>query len=174
MYYGATGIDESVQTHDTALPWIPATLPPRHEHPLEDDIDDPSDEPWSVASRRRRSTVPARQHRGVAHDGPGPCGKKHGRIELVLYTSAASENCQRALRAVLDVLRDYDPDQVKFTVHDLSGNPEAGDEDAVIFTPTLVKRGPGARTYMVGDLERPDLLTDLLDVNGVRRLRGRQ
>jgi hypothetical protein len=41
----------------------------------------------------------------------------------------------------------------------------------VLFTPTLVKRGPGPRTWIVGNLDQPELLTDLLDVSGVERKR---
>ena len=38
-------------------------------------------------------------------------------------------------------------------------------------TPTLVKRGPGPRTWLLGNLDRPELLVDLLEVNGVERRR---
>ena len=49
-----------------------------------------------------------------------------------------------------------------------------GDTDAVIFTPTLVKRGPGPRTWLVGNLEPPDMmLIELLELSGVERRPGR-
>src|SRR5262249_12468829 len=96
---------------------------------------------------------------------------KDVRLELVLYTRAASEKCQRALRTVQRVLEKYNPTQVHFTVRDLSSRPSSGDEDSVVFTPTLVKRGPGPRTWIIGSLEQEDLLTDLLDAGGVDRRR---
>ena len=50
----------------------------------------------------------------------------------------------------------------------VSGPPLA-DEDAVVFTPTLVKRAPGPKTWIIGNLNQPDLLIDLLEVSGVSR-----
>ena len=116
----------------------------------------------------RRARPPAK-HRGISHDNARP--GKVTKIELVLYTSPASEKCQKALRTIRDVLDQYDTSQVKFTICDLSGRPSLGDADSVVFTPTLVKRGPGPRTWIVGNLDQADLLVDLLDVSGVDRKR---
>jgi hypothetical protein len=91
------------------------------------------------------------------------------KIELVLYVSAASEKSARAVRAIREILSAYDEAQVRFTICDMSGRPEDGDADAVVFTPTLVKRAPGPRTWIVGNMEQPDLLTELLDTSGVDR-----
>jgi CheY-like chemotaxis protein len=124
----------------------------------------------AITKRRRAGAKPG-PARATAASGSRPA-RKHARVELVLYTSASSEKCQRALRTVQQVLREYDAEQVHFTVTDLAGDPDAGDKDAVVFTPTLVKRGPGARTYIVGNLDEPQLVSDLLDVCGVKRLRG--
>jgi CheY-like chemotaxis protein len=127
-----------------------------------------------VATAKRRRT---RSGTLAANDGHAGSGQqrpsRRRKIELVLYTSAASEKCQRAIRSIQQVLQNYDRDQVLFTICDLSGNPEAGDADAVIFTPTLVKRGPGPRTWIVGNLDQPELVIDLLDVSGVDRKRDR-
>jgi hypothetical protein len=91
------------------------------------------------------------------------------RIELVLYTSPASEKSRRALRAVQEILKRYDASQVKLTTCDLSLNPQDGDADSVLFTPTLVKQGPGPRTSIIGNLEHEEVLCDLLDASGVDR-----
>ena len=106
----------------------------------------------------------------VAHDGRRRPFTEP-KLELVLYTSAASEKSRRAVRAIQEVLERYDRSQISFTICDLSGDPEKGDADAVVFTPTLVKRGPGPRTWIVGNLDQPDLLIDLIDVSGVNRKR---
>jgi len=125
-----------------------------------------------AATKQRRNYSGAARpplHRTVANDH-----HRHSkviRLELVLYTSAASEKCQRALRTVQRVLDRYNASQVSFTVHDLSQRPSSGDEDSVVFTPTLVKRGPGPRTWIVGNLEQEELVTDLFDVSGVERKR---
>jgi circadian clock protein KaiB len=97
------------------------------------------------------------------HTSPSPV------VELVLYTSAASTRSLRALRAVQEVLSRFEHDQVRLEIVDLAGNPDGGDEDAVVFTPTLVKRGPGPRTYIVGNLDDPNLVVELLELHGVAR-----
>jgi two-component system OmpR family response regulator len=126
----------------------------------------------AMAKRRRarNETRPGGNgHAGSNHHGPA----RRRKIELVLYTSAASEKCQRAIRSIQQVLDRYERDQVSFTICDLSGDPEAGDADAVVFTPTLVKRGPGPRTWIIGNLDQPELVVDLLEVSGVDRRRDR-
>jgi CheY-like chemotaxis protein len=126
-----------------------------------------------AATRRRRVPNGSRSplpHRSTSHDTHRPA--RPPKIELVLYTSAASEKCQKAIRSIRQVLEQYDASDVKFSICDLSGGPDRGDEDAVVFTPTLVKRGPGPRTWIVGNLDQPELLVDLLEVSGVRRRRN--
>jgi hypothetical protein len=93
------------------------------------------------------------------------------RIDLVLYTSGASERSQKALRKVQEVLERYDAAQVKFSTCDMSLRPQDGEADAIVFTPTLVKQGPGPRTAIIGNLEREDVLCELLDASGVERRR---
>jgi len=122
--------------------------------------------------KRRGPAAPTRPpvfHRGLAFDNHRP--RKDARIDLVMYTSAASEKCQRALRTLHRVLEQYDGAQVRLTICDLADHPEHAEEDAVVFTPTLVKRGPGPRTWIVGNLDQDELLVDLLDVSGVDRKR---
>lgn len=121
--------------------------------------------------RRLGKATPLPPTRSLAHDRSGRSGNKT-KIELVLYVSPASEKCQRALRAIDAVLQQYDAGQVNFRIRDMSTSPRDADEDAVIFTPTLVKRGPGPRTWIVGNLDHPELLIDLLELSGVDRRRG--
>ena len=119
---------------------------------------------------RRRASVPAgraARPRGSANDRP----EAPPRIEMVLYVSAASERSQKALRAIRSVLENYVAAQVKFSTCDLSTSPESGEDDSVVFTPTLVKQGPGPRTSIIGNLDHEDILKDLLDASGVDRRR---
>jgi CheY-like chemotaxis protein len=109
----------------------------------------------AMAKRRRaRSEIRA--------GGNGHAGSNHHRPAR-----------RRAIRSIQQVLDCYERDQVSFTICDLSGDPEAGDADAVVFTPTLVKRGPGPRTWIIGNLDQPELVVDLLEVSGVDRRRDR-
>src|SRR5919205_352465 len=127
-----------------------------------------------VASTRRRatSTRPPQAHRGTSNDRQG--NGRSTKIELVLYTSSESEKSLKAIRSIRRVLEQYEAADISFAVCDLSGRPSSADEDAVVFTPTLVKRGPGPRTWIVGNIDQPELLVDLLEVSGVdRRKDGR-
>ena len=130
------------------------------------------DEVVAGAKRRRRAVPlkPPSSTRGVSHDHSGRSGKS-AKIELVLYVSAASEKCQKALRTIGQVLQQYEAGQVRFTVRDLSRGTWSDDDAGVIFTPTLVKRGPGPRTWIVGNLDQAELLVDLLELSGVDRRR---
>ena len=119
---------------------------------------------------RRRVRAPAGHHVPARHksdDAADPPPK----IDLVLYTSAASEKSRQALRAVREVLAQYVSSQVKFSTCDLSTRPQDGEADSVVFTPTLVKQGPGPRTSIIGNLDQEEILKDLLDASGVDRRR---
>jgi circadian clock protein KaiB len=119
---------------------------------------------------RRRTRAPVTRTsppRGKANDR----AEIPPRIEMVLYVSAASEKSQKALRAIRSVLENYVAAQVKFSTCDLSKSPEGGEDDSVVFTPTLVKQGPGPRTSIIGNLDQEDILKDLLDASGVDRRR---
>jgi circadian clock protein KaiB len=121
-------------------------------------------------TRRRRLQPPASRHvpsRHKSDDAADPPPK----IDLVLYTSAASAKSQKALRAVREVLAQYVSSQVKFSTCDLSTSPQDAEADSVVFTPTLVKQGPGPRTSIIGNLDQEEILKDLLDASGVDRRR---
>ena len=94
------------------------------------------------------------------------------KIELTLYISASSPSSLKALRNLRGLLAGYDASQVRLTVVDLSkdGSAEA-DEDRIAFTPTLVKRKPDPKVWILGDLEDADIVADLLGHSGVDRLR---
>ena len=121
---------------------------------------------------RRRLHAPAGHHVPRRHksDDPGD-PPPNPKIDLVLYTSAESEKSHKALRAVREVLAQYDSSQVNFSTCDLSTRPQDGEVDSVVFTPTLVKQGPGPRTSIIGNLDQEEILKDLLDASGVDRRR---
>lgn len=119
---------------------------------------------------RRRTAIPGRPfppRAGIARDRHKPPAEP--KVELVLYTSRESDKSQRAIRAVQAVLDQYDRSQVRLTMCDLSARPEEGEADSVVFTPTLVKQGPGPRTAIIGNLDGGEVLRELLDASGVDR-----
>jgi hypothetical protein len=83
-------------------------------------------------------------------------------VELVLYVSSQSARSFAALRNIRKVLKRFKSSRVKLTVCDLATNPGGGIEDSVAFTPTLVRRTPGPRTFILGHVTNPELLLELL------------
>jgi CheY-like chemotaxis protein len=89
------------------------------------------------------------------------------RVELVLYVSSVSVASRLARRAVERVLADFDPSQVRYSVRDLVQEPDAGAEDRIAFTPTLVRRYPAPRVWLLGGIRDPLIVSDLLRACGV-------
>ena len=89
------------------------------------------------------------------------------RVELVLYVSAVSPASMQARRNLEQLLEQFDTSQVKFAVCDLGREPSAGDSDRIAFTPTLVKRFPLPRMWVLGNLKEPQIVADLLRACGV-------
>ena len=98
---------------------------------------------------------------------PGPSSQPQVAIELVLYVSPGSLPCVRAERVMRGILEQYDTRRVAFRVCDLTLDPEAASRDRIIFTPTLVKRSPPPHVWVLGDLARPEVVTDLLHMCGI-------
>ena len=94
-------------------------------------------------------------------------GSNNGHVELVLYVNSASTSSIEAIANLERLLQRFDISDVSLTVRDLARDPLAGDEDGVAFTPTLVKRRPEPRMWVLGNLRDSEVLEDLLRVCGV-------
>lgn len=78
-------------------------------------------------------------------------------LELVLYVTSSSQESHTAIRNLRRALAPYDQNRFHLTIFDVS---KAGDdvwyesleEDRVIVTPTLVKRKPAPKNWIVGTL----------------------
>jgi CheY-like chemotaxis protein len=118
---------------------------------------DGGDSKPSSGNRLVRPSRSKNQGNGGNHDTcPEP-------IELILYVSADSPRSANAVNNIKRVLSRYRSDKVRLTICDLARNPTLGDADGIAFTPTLVKRSPGPRTYILGHITNPDVLIELLD-----------
>ena len=94
------------------------------------------------------------------------------RIALVLYVSASSPSSLKALRNLNALLDDHDRAAVRLTVCDLSREKSLlAEEDRIAFTPTLVKRLPDPKVWILGDLQDTAVVSDLLAQSGVKRIR---
>ena len=88
-------------------------------------------------------------------------------IELTLYVSSHSPASLRATRNLQKLLQRYKPGTVRLTVRDLAREPHSvAEEDRVAFTPTLVKRSPQPKAWVLGDLENLQIVIDLLENAG--------
>ena len=118
--------------------------------------------------RRRLNLADGLRRRPIAHrknKGAGGAGEDDGcpdPIELILYVSMHSPRSVAALENLRDILKPY-ADRVKLTVCNLSEDPALGVQDSVAFTPTLVKRSPGPRTFILGHITNPRMVLDLLE-----------
>ncbi len=105
----------------------------------------------SLPSETDRAPEPARIHK----------------VELVLYVSSLSATSIQARDNLQRLLEEFDRSQIRFSVCDLVEEPLAGNDDRVTFTPTLVKRYPAPRTWILGNLRSPGIVADLLRACGV-------
>jgi hypothetical protein len=60
------------------------------------------------------------------------------------YTHAARRNCEALVAR-------FDQRHLRLEICDVSRNPERAEEDAVYYTPMLVKRHPLPRIFVLGD-----------------------
>jgi hypothetical protein len=153
-------------SHDGGAEEIPDNLGPPS---LDVDLDAFLDYVSELAGETRRRTASRSRRLPVPSAARDSHKRREPKVELVLYTSRESEKSQRAIRAVEEVLTHYDRSQVRLTMCDLSARPEEGEADSVVFTPTLVKQGPGPKTAIIGNLDGGEVLRDLLDSSGVDR-----
>jgi CheY-like chemotaxis protein len=83
-------------------------------------------------------------------------------VELILYVSSHSPRSGAAIENIKRVLATYKGPRVSLTICDLAKEPLKAAADSVAFTPTLVKRSPGPRTFILGHLTSPELVLQLL------------
>ena len=87
-------------------------------------------------------------------------------LELVLYITSASQESHRAIRNLHRALKPFDKNRFRLTIVDVAtGDDDSYDsleEDRVIVTPTLVRRTPGPKTWIVGTLSPIDAVEQML------------
>ena len=52
-------------------------------------------------------------------------------------------------------------------MRDLGEHPDLAEADGVVFSPTLIKKSPGAPVWMLGDISDATAITDLLLAAGI-------
>jgi hypothetical protein len=89
------------------------------------------------------------------------------KVELVLYVSSASPSSIMARRNLEKLLARFNRSEIRVSICDLVKDPLAGEADRIAFTPTLVKRSPGPKVWVLGNLRDPEVLEELLGGCGV-------
>jgi hypothetical protein len=115
------------------------------------------------AAERRQTSQPPRSTAPRKTPAQPDGRSEQPAIELVLYVSSISAHSIAALRNLRQALAKFAGQSVKLTVHDLSKDPQRAERDGVHFTPTLVTKGHGPKTWIVGHLGNPQVLQTLLE-----------
>ncbi len=118
-----------------------------------------------ILAHAQEHGMPAR--RRVLPDSKATGDAQPHRVELVLYISSASPASIQACRNLERVLEQFDRTQVRLSTRDLGQEPRAGEADRIAFTPTLVKRYPEPKMWVLGNLRDPEIVADLLRLCGV-------
>jgi CheY-like chemotaxis protein len=108
----------------------------------------------------------------ASREGPPPKDRRKAQsvtVELVLYVNKVWVTSARARENLDQILNGFVRSQVRLQVFDVADEPLAGEEDQVVFTPTLVKRSPPPRAWVVGDLSDHSVVITLLDMAGIQR-----
>ena len=105
---------------------------------------------------------------GKAPAAPPPAAEAGGPPDFVLYVSAGSAASAKARRSMETTLRAFAGCPLRYAVCDVGEEPARAEEDHVVFTPTLVKRSPEPRAWVLGDLADAAVVTDLLKICGLR------
>jgi CheY-like chemotaxis protein len=143
-------------------------------HPDPDGVDDvtlvrkPLDlEKFLLQVRGILDSRPERPSTDAAAPANSPdAAEQAGEVELTLYVSSFSPPSLKARRNMERLLKDF-PDHIAFDICDLAENAQRAEKDNVVFTPTLVKRRPEPRAWILGDLSDPAVVTDLLHMCGI-------
>lgn len=105
--------------------------------------------------RAVRGNSVKRPEDGDGHDGSGT-------IQLILYVRGESPNTAEAIRNIKEAIARFSPGRFSLTICDLSRNPDHGTADGIDFTPALVQRSPGPRTFILGQITNADVVAELL------------
>lgn len=119
---------------------------------------------YADSEQRYRMGPPA--PRSFSQDG---AGGQHAHVELVLYVSANSAPCSKALGILRAILLDFPQGLIRLRVLDVADHIEHATRDRVLFTPTLMCRTKTGVTRVLGDLTNREVLFDVLDAASLGR-----
>lgn len=159
------------------LDGTPALIITAHPHPADvrdyEVIQKPFDLDHLVSRVKQHLEGPTRRPRmpitaPIGNDGvgDGQGGRRGGPVELILYVNTASPQSVEAIHIIQRVVSRFSADRVTLTVHDLSLDPSKGLIDAVVHTPTLVRRAPPPRMCIMGPINNAEMVAELIEGEG--------
>lgn len=92
------------------------------------------------------------------------------RVGLVLYVSANSIACVKAVASLRSVAARFPADRITLEVRDVAQHVEAAARDRVLFTPTLLCSTGLPTVRVLGDMSNEGVLIDLLRTAGLKDL----
>ena len=97
-------------------------------------------------------------------EGQAPSGEGH--VILKLYFSGVSTESRRAVRNLRRLLKEFDRHRIRLDVHDISDRaaPVAPlEQDRIVVTPTLVRKHPLPKLWILGDLSKLEVVSDMIN-----------
>ena len=103
----------------------------------------------------------------VSPQGSASDARSSVELELVLYVTSSSQESQKAIRNLHRALRPYHESRFCLSIVDVAhGGDDAWyrllEDDRIIVTPTLVRKRPGPKTWIVGSLAPIDAVERML------------
>lgn len=93
--------------------------------------------------------------------------KRSEPLELVLYVSANSPACAKAIHTLNGLFQHLPASYARLSIVDVELNVDAAARDRVIFTPTLMCGRGVPRVRVIGDLSNREVLMELLQSVGL-------
>jgi DNA-binding response OmpR family regulator len=112
-------------------------------------------------------TISAAVGQAVPAAWASPAPPRAVELELVLYVTSTSQDSHRAIRNLDRALRPYDRERYSLTLIDVAHGGDDDwykslEDDRIIVTPSLVKKAPGLKTWIVGTLASNDSVVQML------------
>lgn len=97
--------------------------------------------------------------------GGAPAPEETAAVVLKLYFAGTSSESRRAIRNLRRALKKFDAAQIRLDIHDIAERCDQTaplDEDRIVVTPTLVRKHPSPKLWILGDLSNLVVVEDMI------------
>lgn len=85
-------------------------------------------------------------------------------VEFRLYVAGEASNSQQAIANLNAFCRRYLADHHHVEIVDVMQQPQRALDEGILLTPTLIIRSPGPARTLIGNLARPEVLRQALNL----------